>query len=164
MELQIDSIKTLDLAASWESMDRLEEEMALQPGAIFSVPVKHRFTDHLYSRQVYLPKDLLLTSEIHLTEHQYVVIMGVIAVWTPDTNSWIRLDAPEHGITLPGTRRVLYALEDTVWTTFHRLTDEENEHRNVEKIMERLLDQPHRAKFHSPQLPYWEEVISATSP
>lgn len=152
MELQIDSIKTLDLPEAWKAVDRLEEEMAGQPGAIFEIPIKNRFTDHLYSRQCFLPKNLLLTSEVHLTEHQYIVLMGVVAVWTPATQKWTRLDAPEHGITLPGTRRVLYALEPTVWTTFHVLTDEENEHRNVEKIMERILDQPHRAKFHSPQL------------
>ncbi len=148
MQLQIDQVKTMDLASAWKAIDRLEEDIAAQPDVVFDFPVLNRFTDGLYSRQFLMPKGSLLTSEIHLTQHQYTVMEGVVAVWTPETQCWTRLDAPYHGITEPGTRRVLYAFEHTVWTTFHPLTPEENEHRNVEKILERLLDKPHRQLHH----------------
>lgn len=148
MELQIDSIKTLDLPDARAAIDRLEEDISNHPLAIYDLPVKNVFTDHLYCRRFFMPAGTLLTSEIHLTEHQFVIPKGVVAVWTPETKAWTRHDAPDAGITKPGTRRVLFAFEDTCWFTYHVLTDEENQHRNVDRILERLIDQPHRAKHH----------------
>lgn len=83
---------------------------------------EHRFTPGLYIRQIFIPARTILTSRIHLTEHPFVISKGDISVWTKDTGTQ-RLRAPYSGITKPGTRRLLFAHDDTIWTTFHA-TDE----------------------------------------
>ena len=89
----------------------------------------HIFTPGLYTRQLFIPARTLLTSRIHLTEHPYVISKGDISVWTKETGT-VRLKAPHTGITFPGTRRLLFAHDDTIWTTYH-VTDETD----VDKIV-----------------------------
>ena len=81
-------------------------------------PVKHHFTPKLYCREIHIPAGTLLTSKIHKTEHPYIISQGAITVWTQEQGV-VTLQAPHHGITKPGTKRLLYANTDTVWTTMH---------------------------------------------
>lgn len=98
-------------------------------------PVTHRFTDGMYIREIFIPKGTLLTSMEHKTEHPFVVSMGQIAVISANENKVI-YSAPFTGITKPKTRRVLYAIEDTIWITFH-VTDK----MDVEEIGADILEQ-----------------------
>jgi len=82
----------------------------------------HNFTPGMYIRQIFIPARTILTSRIHLTEHPYVISKGDISVWTKETKT-MRLKAPHSGITKPGTRRLLFAHDDTIWTTFHATND-----------------------------------------
>ena len=84
--------------------------------------LQHRFTQGLYARTIHMPAGSLLTSEIHVTEHQFVILVGNISVWTHHEGAQL-LRAPYHGKTIPGMRRILYAHTDTVWTTFHATTE-----------------------------------------
>lgn len=84
--------------------------------------LQHRFTPGLYARTIHMPAGSLLTSEIHVTEHQFMIQVGSISVWTHHEGVTL-LRAPYHGKTIPGTRRILYAHTDTVWTTFHATTE-----------------------------------------
>lgn len=81
-------------------------------------PIENRFTDGLYTRQIFMPKGAIVASKIHKTEHQFIISMGDCSVWSKETG-WQRYLAPYHGITKPGARRLLVMHEDTVWTTFH---------------------------------------------
>lgn len=100
-----------------ELVDACERVMAENP-TLFDPPLTHRFTPGLYVREIFIPAGTLLTSKIHKTEHPFVISQGVISVWSEDRGVE-HLYAPHTGITKPGTRRVLYAHTDTVWTTFH---------------------------------------------
>lgn len=91
--------------------------MAACPETRHECEIVHRFTPGLYSRSCLIPAGALVTSKIHLTRHQFVVLTGDISVFTSEGVQ--RITAPYHGITEPGTRRVLFAHADTVWTTFH---------------------------------------------
>ncbi len=97
-----------------------------------------------------MPAGSLITSKIHKTEHPYIVSYGKVAV-SIDGDDWNEITAPYTGITIPGTRRVLYIIEDCIWTTFHRIDDMKSEYNNlndeekekiVEKIEENILE-PH---------------------
>jgi hypothetical protein len=81
-------------------------------------PLEHRFTDGLYTRQIFMPYGSVVASKIHKTEHQFIISKGDCSVWSKETG-WVRYQAPYHGITKPGARRLLVMHEDTVWTTFH---------------------------------------------
>jgi len=96
-------------------IDRLEALLRQVP-QVKMEPV-HRFTPKLYTRELTMPAGTLLTSKIHKTEHQYIVSKGIVQVWLDGRRE--RIVAPYHGITQPGTRRVLYVEEETIWTTCH---------------------------------------------
>ena len=135
-----------------ENDDRLDElEVAMLENC---EPVHclttHMFTDGMYIREIFMPAGSLITSKVHKTEHPYIVSYGKVAV-SIDSNDWIEITAPYTNITKPGTRRVLYILEDCIWTTFHRidgmkseyneLNDDEKE--NIVKEIEKKILEPH---------------------
>lgn len=103
-------------ARAHETIDALEQQMIQQP-AVRCV-LKHLFTPGLYTRTIYMPANTLVTSRIHRYEHTFVISKGVVSVWI-DGTGWVLLRAPHVGITKPGTRRILWVHEDTVWTTSH---------------------------------------------
>lgn len=108
-----------------QRLDRLETALLNQFQPV-ECPVTHRFTPGCYSREIFMPAGTLLTSKIHRTRHQYVVISGRASVYIPDVG--VRhLEAGHVGITEPGTRRVLYIHEDCRWITFHPLDATEDD-------------------------------------
>ncbi len=136
--------------------DKLEAAMACAPQAC--CPVSHRFTPGLYIREILLPAGTLLTSAIHKTEHPFVVSAGIVRVMEPGQPP-VTIEAPYTGITTPGTRRLLYAIEDTIWTTFHPTTRGEDE---MDQIMLDLVeDPPHLAKSNF--LPGYKSELHALS-
>lgn len=102
-----------------EAIDALELRIIEHPN-IIDLPVEHRFTPGLYSRQLSAPAGTLSTTYIHKQEHQFVLLKGEVSVYA-DINEQkvMRVCAPYHGITKAGTRRVVFVHEDAVWTTFH---------------------------------------------
>ena len=89
------------------------------------LPLKHSFTPGMYIREIFMPAGTILTTQIHKTEHPFVISKGRCLVYLNHENGWKEFVAPHSGITYPGTRRILFILEDTIWTTFHptELTD-----------------------------------------
>jgi hypothetical protein len=97
-------------------------------------PLKHIFTEGLYAREITVCAGARLTSQIHITDHQFIVSKGRVLVY--NNGEEIEIVAPYHGITKAGTRRVLAVIEDTIWTTFH--ANPKNE--TVEQIEDRILE------------------------
>jgi hypothetical protein len=64
-----------------------------------------------------MPKGQLITTGIHKQEHAYFVQKGKVRVLTE--NGMQHIQAPHNGITKPGTKRVIYTEEDTIWITVH---------------------------------------------
>ncbi len=131
-------------------IDQLEATMMDYPDQLIDGPLVHKFTDGMYIREIFMPTGSLWTSKIHKTEHPYVVSHGKAAV-SIDAQEWYEITAPYTGITQPGTRRVLYILEDCIWTTFHRIDGMKSEFNDlpieeIEKIVEQIEDkilEPH---------------------
>ena len=130
-------------------LDELEVSM-LENGEPVLCLTTHKFTDGMYIREIFMPAGSLITSKIHKTEHPYIVSYGKVAV-SIDGNDWDEITSPYTGITKPGTRRVLYILEDCIWTTFHRVDDMKSEYNDlnddekeyiVKEIEEKILE-PH---------------------
>lgn len=102
-----------------EKIDALELRIIEHPNVI-DLPVVHRFTPGMYSRQLSAPAGVLSTTYIHKQEHQFVLLQGEVSVYADiDEQKTMRVRAPYHGITRAGTRRVVFVHEDAVWTTFH---------------------------------------------
>lgn len=96
-------------------------------------PVAHAFLPGMYIRTIFMRAGLTITSAVHRTEHPFFIPTGDILVITEEEQ--LRLQGPWHGVTMPGTRRILQTLADTVWTTYHR-TDKTNVNDIIADIIE----------------------------
>ncbi len=128
-----------------------ELELAMSEFPIQECPLNHTFVEGMYIREIFMPKGTLITSKIHKTRHPYEITKGKVLVRINE-EEWEHLEAPYMGITESGTRRVLYILEDTLWTTYH-LTDkktvDEVEADIIEKHDNPLLSEDIKNKFLS---------------
>jgi hypothetical protein len=114
------------------NIDRLEKMMVDMGGK--PIEARHYFANGLYAREIFIPKGTLLTGKIHKTEHLNIVSKGEISVLTEAGPQ--RVKAPFTIVSLPGTKRVGYAHEDTVWTTIHATTETDLEKLEAELIAE----------------------------
>ena len=136
MELELFRGNVPNTQTPWASRDGILEMQALLAQAPTSVtsaacnteevfPLVHRFADNVYAREILLPRDSVVIGKIHRFGHLNVITKGHVSVLTEFGVEELR--APCTFISKPGTKRVVYAHEDTVWTTFHgtRHTDVE---------------------------------------
>lgn len=130
-----------DIIAKKKPLEIVDEiEVAMQGYKEVECPLVHRFTPSMYIREIFMPAGSLITSKLHRTEHPFTISKGAVSVLTIEggyIKDELLLEAPYTGITKPGTRRVLYIHEDTVWTTYHY--NESNE-TDVSKIEERIIE------------------------
>jgi hypothetical protein len=130
-----------DFQVALQSVDAPENfidqvELKIMGTEEIDFPLTHSFTPGMYIRQILMPAGSILTSKIHKTTHPFVISKGDISVWTKETDT-VRFKAPHTGITIPNTRRLLYAHEDTIWTTFHATNETD-----VETIENTITDLP----------------------
>lgn len=104
-----------------DQVDRIE--LAMVEAGTIDIDIRHYFTKGLYCREMFVPAGVMITSKLHRTEHPYIISMGSVSVVLKSKEGEDVLgefmEAPYFGITHEGTRRVIYAHEDTVWTTIH---------------------------------------------
>lgn len=93
----------------------LEEELSRLPQV--DCPVRHYFAPGIYARELTIPAGVTLTGAVHKTEHLSIVSKGRIAVSTDEGMKEVA--APYTFVSMPGTKRVGHAIEETVWTTIH---------------------------------------------
>ena len=108
----------------------IQEEMKQLPQV--SLEVKHHFADGCYARELHIPKGAALVGALHKTNHHFILSKGKIMV--KNKNYSQILTAPYHGYTLPGDKRLILGLEDSVFTTFHV-----TELTNVDEIGKKIL-------------------------
>jgi hypothetical protein len=114
-------------------------------------PLIHRFTPGMYIREIYMPKDTILTTLLHLTTHPFFVMKGDVTVWYHGIPAH-RYKTGYSGITEAGTRRMLYTHRDTIWTTCH-VTDLTDPDEIIDTITSRDFN-PHIAK-EDPRVQKW---------
>lgn len=115
---------------SLETIQAFEKELLKLPQHDFEV--RHHFADGIYSRELVIPAGCVLTGKIHRTEHMNFLIKGEITVWTEDGMK--RLKAPVILVSRPGTKRVGYAHEETIWVTVHGTHETDLERLEAELI------------------------------
>lgn len=131
---------TIPIKSVSQQIDELEAKMVeYEP---VECPLIHRFVPGMYIREIFMPAGSLITSQIHKTEHPFIVSAGSAYVKIND-DEWELIEAPYTGITKPGTRRILYIEEDCVWTTIHAvdIKPEGDSYEAVEKAVELINEQ-----------------------
>lgn len=111
------------------------------------ITIENIFAPGLYLRKMFMPRNSILTSKIHNTDHPYIMSLGIVKVWSQEYPDGVEIIAPYHGITTKGTRRLILAYEDTFITTIHANPDncqdmEILEERIIKKHTNKLLSIP----------------------
>ena len=96
------------------------------------LPLEHFICNKTYTRQITLPKDMLLTGKVHNFDHVSILSKGDVSVMTPDGIN--RIKAPATWISKAGTKRLIYVHEETIWSTIHH-----SEHTIVEDLQNELV-------------------------
>lgn len=120
-----------------DKIDNLEATMLCSEDLVSS-PVEHTFFPGLYRREIFMAAGIMIISKIHNTEHPYVILEGTARVYIPGGEVQ-ELTAGYSGVTVPGTRRVLYITEDCRWVTFHPLSEGEEKCRSAGATEDELL-------------------------
>lgn len=102
-----------------EKVFAIEAEMRKHD--LLDLPVRHYFSQGVYARELFIPKGTLLTGQIHKYQQLNIMSQGEMSVLTED--GVVRVKAAFTIVSPPGTKRIAYAHEDSVWTTIHG-TDE----------------------------------------
>jgi hypothetical protein len=84
-------------------------------------PVTHLFANGVCSREMFMPKGTIVVSRVHKEDCINVLSEGEVAVLSEEGE--VRLTAPYKFVSKAGTKRVIVAYTDTVWSNFIR-TDE----------------------------------------
>lgn len=87
--------------------------------------IRHYFAPGVYAREMWMPAGCLITGKIHMTEHLNMLSQGKVSV--SNKGDSITMTAPYTFVSPIGTKRAIYAHEDSTWTTIHAtdLTDPE---------------------------------------
>jgi hypothetical protein len=142
-------IETLALAPA--GVDALDKILQLQAAMLrmeqAPIETSHTFCNGIYARKIVIPAGATLVGKIHKTEHLNIVAKGRIAVFTADGGRRT-VEAGDLVVGQPGTKRVGYALEDTVWVTLHATTETDLERLEAaliedEQLLLRQQEKPH---------------------
>lgn len=106
------------------------------PGAVLGdcFPLKHTFTPGIYSREITLPKGVVVVGKIHRERHLNFISRGHVQVFTED-GGLEELIGPITMVSEPGTKRTVHVLEETVWTTIHHNPDDLTDLDELEELV-----------------------------
>ncbi len=108
------------------------------------MPITHRYAKGphgiiVYSREMFAPAGTIAVGKIHKHENISVISKGSCSVFTEE-GKVERVNAPASWVAPPGTKRVAYFHEDTIWTTFHACFSDKPEEIEKEMIAESFDD------------------------
>lgn len=121
-----------------EDVERLQAEVAKFPQV--ELPTRHLFADGLYCRELFRPKDTLIVGKVHRKEHLYIVLSGEVTVVGDGKRE--RIKAPRILVSAPGTKRAVYAHEDSICATVHHTFETD-----LEAIEQELIEDDPTACF-----------------
>ena len=80
--------------------------------------LKHTFADGIYVRQMSMKKGSVVVGAIHKHLHVWFLLTGHISVATEkDVEDYV---APCYVVAKPGTKRVIYANEQSIFVNIHK--------------------------------------------
>ena len=91
----------------------------------------HWFAPELYGREITMPDETCLTTEIHASENIAILSKGAITVYTEKGLEYH--EAPFTMITKIGTKRAMICHGEVVFTTIHHNQTNET---NIEKLVD----------------------------
>ena len=81
-------------------------------------PMKHTFADGIYIRQMDMKAGSMVVGAIHNHLHVWFLLTGYLAVATEENIE--EFVAPCYVLATPGAKRVIYAMEDSIFVNIHK--------------------------------------------
>ena len=116
LEQMASGLDLLDPKKVQEFLAEAQEQIAQLPDQI-EIPLRHFFSKSVYGREMELKKGSLIIGKIHKFENMHVLSKGDVSILSID--GIVRIKAPHTWVASAGSKRLIYAHEDVVWTTFH---------------------------------------------
>lgn len=104
-----------------EKIEELEEYTSKVPQV--DLNVRHDYHNGMYTRQITIPKDTIITGAVHKEGYVDIMLSGDITIATSDGLK--RFTGYNVMEGLPGRKRAGYAHEDTHWITVHNIAEED---------------------------------------
>lgn len=130
------------------SVTRIQNQMKTLEDAAKKLPQIKLETAHywalgMYCRALFRPADTLIIGKVHKKEHFYIVMHGEVTIKSADGSSQ-RVKAPAIFVSKAGTKRAVYAHEDSLCITVHR-----TDNTDLEKIEAELIEDDPEALYDS---------------
>lgn len=114
----------MDLSTTRNEGPSLSSILALEAlvGSVPQVetPVRHHFAEGLYVREMLIPAGTVIVGKVHRQSHLNIMTRGRMIVWTQEGRRELVVSTEPFVIeSKAGTKKVGYALEDTVWLNIH---------------------------------------------
>jgi hypothetical protein len=123
-------MKALNTAVSRKNICELEAVIAQLPDQIDpDAPITHHFAAGVYGRQMDLQKGSVVVGKIHRFDILNIITHGAVRVASEFCSEIIT--GPKIWVSKAGTKRAIYAIEDTQWITVHA---NESDTRDLGKI------------------------------
>jgi len=97
-------------------------------------PLKHTFADGIYIRQMDMKADSVVVGAIHNHLHVWFLLTGRLAVITEDTTE--EFISPCYVLATPGSKRVIYAVEDSIFVNVHK---NPNNIKDIKKLEDEIV-------------------------
>lgn len=132
-----------------EAREKIDKLLAIMLAAEqVEIPLTHFFAKGVYARQGIIKKGTIIVGHYKKWSHINIISSGDISIFTEQGDR--RITGPATMVAAPGTRRVGYAHEDTIWTTIVGTNDT-----TVEDVEENFL-----AKTYEDYLVFCGRAIS----
>jgi len=102
----------------------------------------HYFSEGMYCRALFRPAGTVIVGKTHKKSHFYIIVSGEISIVSGDSRE--RIKAPCIFVSKPGTKRAVYAHEDSLCITVHR-----TDNTDLEKIEAELIEDDPEAMYDS---------------
>lgn len=100
-----------------EKILQLESVMKTMDSVLDQCMVRHIFAPGLYAREMTIPKGTVIIGKIHKHSHVNTISQGRCSVETEFGQH--EIIAPYTFVSEIGTKRIVVALEEVIWTTYH---------------------------------------------
>ena len=108
-------IETEQAKTAREKARNLEATMREMPQA--DIPIRHIFAPGIYAREMTMPQGSLVVGKLHKHECMHTISKGRVIVQTDE--GLVDMVAPHTFVSKRGAKRVIMAVEETVWTMYH---------------------------------------------
>lgn len=98
------------------------------------LPLTHSFSEGIYTREIFIKKGMFVIGKIHKHEHAFFLMKGKLLLCTEEGAK--EIEAPHYGVASAGTKRVAFALEDTIFVNVH---PNPNNEKNIEELENKFV-------------------------